>query len=140
MSFLFGWWRRRTRRLSDRLLPVSDRIAEGAVFRGTLRGHGHYLVCGEVQGRGEIEGGLTIAPPGRWKGDIQADRILIAGEVIGDVTARERMEIAAGARIRGDLSAPAIAIAEGAQHDGQLRVARKSQITHFREQRGQGKR
>lgn len=140
MPPLFGLWRRRIRRLSDRLLPVSDRIAAGAFFHGTLRGHGNYLVCGEVQGRGEIEGGLTIAPQGRWKGDIQADRIVIAGEVDGNVTARERLELAAGARIRGDLGAPVIAIAEGARHEGQLRVARKSQVTYFRERRGLDKR
>lgn len=140
MPGLFHWGRRKKRRFSDGLFPVSDRIAPGTAFRGTLQGRGNLLVCGEVHGNGEIDGGLVVAPGARWKGNVLAHRILIAGEVDGDVTALERLELAASARITGNLASPAIAIAEGAVHEGQIRAPKKSQLTRFSERRGRDER
>lgn len=127
---------RKKRRITDRMLPVTDRIGAGALISGDLAGSGNLVVSGEVRGDGDIEGGLTIEAGGRWNGNVRARWVVVAGAVDGDVTAFEHLELAETAHVTGNLVSPVIAIAEGARCDGKVRTPRKSQVTHFTERRG----
>lgn len=130
--------RQKRRRSEDQLTAFTSQIGTGLKFEGELHGVGNYQVQGEVVGEAEIEGVLAIAPGGWWKGKLSADLVQISGKVDGDIVARSKIELGPTAVVTGDLSAPLIAIAEGAVYQGSINRPRKTQVTRYRERRGQG--
>ncbi len=130
--------RQKRRRSTDQVADFANQLGAGLKFQGELRGTGNYLVQGEVTGAGEIEGILALGAGACWKGKLTADYVQIAGKVEGDIVARTKIELGETAVVTGDLSAPLIAIAEGAQYQGTINRPRKTQVTRYRERRGQG--
>ncbi len=124
----------RRRRSVDRL-RVGVTLGPGMLLRGSLRGADSVLVCGQVEGNADLAADFMLAENGYWQGNINAAHVVIAGEVHGNVTAREHLEIAASARILGDLKSPVIAIAEGAVHEGAVRMARRTRMIRYDERR-----
>lgn len=124
---------RRRRRL-DRV-RFDTALGPELFLRGALRGRRNVLVHGQVEGNADLAGSFVLAASGYWQGDIRAAHVVIAGEVHGNVSAREHLEIAASARIRGHLKSPVIAIAEGAVHDGEVRLPRRTRMVRFDERR-----
>jgi cytoskeletal protein CcmA (bactofilin family) len=128
------------RRLTRRRRSL-DRLRFGVTFgpdvllRGSLRGADSVRVCGRGEGNADVAAGFVLAENGSWQGNINATHVFIAGEVHGNVTAREHLEIAAGARIVGDLRSPVIAVAEGAVHEGEVRMAKRTRMIRFDERR-----
>jgi len=102
---------------------------------GTLTGQGAYVFCGTVDGDCDIDGPLTLAEGGRWKGTMKAVDIVVAGTVEGDVVAKQRVEIAGTARITGSLAGNSIAVAEGAIIEGEIKVTSGEPLTKFQEKR-----
>lgn len=134
----FKWRRQPRRRSTDQLSVFSTQIGIGTFFKGVLRGAGTYLIQGEVVGDSDIEGSVELAAGACWKGELTADYVRIAGKVEGNVVARSKIELAPTAVVTGDLTAQLIAIAEGAQYQGTIDRPRKTQVTRYRERRGQG--
>lgn len=130
--------RQKRRRSTDHLAPFTNQIGAGLLFQGTLQGEGNYFVQGEVVGDGEIQGVVALAAGAYWKGNVSAEYVQVAGKIEGNVMADSKIELAATAVVTGDLSAPVIAIAEGAQYQGSINRPRKTQVTRYRERRGQG--
>lgn len=130
--------RQKRRRSTDHLAAFTNQIGAGLLFQGTLQGEGNYFVQGEVVGDGEIQGVLALAAGAYWKGNVSAEYVQVAGKIEGNVVANSKIELAATAVVTGDLSAPLIAIAEGAQYQGSINRPRKTQVTRYRERRGQG--
>lgn len=130
--------RQKRRRSTDHLGAFTSQVGAGLLFQGTLQGQGNYLVQGEIVGDGEIEGMVALAAGAYWKGNVSADYVQIAGKIEGNVVADSKIELTATAVVTGDLSAPLIAIAEGAQYQGSINRPRKTQVTRYRERRGQG--
>lgn len=126
------------RRIQDSADGSATYIAQGSRFTGTLSGKGAFVFSGEFEGDCEIEGPVTLAAGGRWKGTLRATDIVIAGTVDGDVVATQRVEIAGSARITGSLSGHSIAVAEGAVIEGELRVTSGAESKHFSEKRSLG--
>jgi cytoskeletal protein CcmA (bactofilin family) len=124
------------RRFLDRVTDFATSIGPDTRLQGSIGGDGHCIVHGTVEGEGDFAGTLVIAATGRWLGDIRAANIIIAGQVEGVVTAQEKLEIVSTARIKGKLFSPVIAIAEGAVHDGEMRMSGDAAPTRFQEQRG----
>jgi cytoskeletal protein CcmA (bactofilin family) len=123
------------RRILDRASGPTTFIGEHACFTGDIEGAGHYVVCGIVIGDGRLDGPVTIAVSGRWKGRIEATDIVIAGEVEGDVLAHGKLEVAAAARISGNLTGRSVAIAEGAVIEGGVNVQGDMPLITFTEKR-----
>lgn len=123
------------RRFLDSTSGPATFIGEDASFTGDLDGEGHVVVCGAVAGNCQLDGPLTIAVTGRWKGRIEATDIVIAGQVDGDVTASGKLEVAASARIDGNLTGRSVAVAEGAVIDGGINVQGDSPLITFTEKR-----
>lgn len=130
--------RQKRRRSTDRMAAFTSQIGAGFLFEGALEGKGNYLVQGEIVGDGDVEGMVTLAAGAYWKGNVNADYVQVAGKIEGNVIATSKIELAATAEVIGDLSAPLIAIAEGAQYQGTINRPRKTQVTRYRERRGQG--
>jgi len=126
------------RRFLERTLQLSATatfIAADAVFVGNLRGRGQFVVFGEVQGDGDLDGGLNLSAKGRWHGNIRAREAIVAGTILGSLEVGGKLEIGSTAVIRGSVSARAIAIAKGAVIDGKIVVTSGNAIVEFEEKR-----
>lgn len=126
------------RRFLERTLQASATatfIAADSVFLGDLRGRGQFVVFGEVQGDGDLHGGLHLAAKGRWNGNIRAHEAIVAGTILGALEVTGKLEIGASAVIRGSVSARSIAIAKGAIVDGEIVVTSGTAILQFEEKR-----
>jgi len=123
------------RRIQDSSSGPTTYIAPSTRIVGSITGQGAYVFCGTIEGDCDIDGPLTLADGGRWKGTIKATDIVVAGIVEGDVLARQRVEIAGTARVSGSLSGNSIAVAEGAVIEGEIKVMSGTVPTKFEEKR-----
>ena len=123
------------RRIQDSANGPTTYVAASTTIVGTITGKGAYVFCGSVEGNCDIDGPLTLAAGGRWKGIVKATDIVVAGVVEGDVIAQQRVEILGTARITGSLSGNSIAVAEGAIIAGEIKVMNGATPTTFHEKR-----
>jgi cytoskeletal protein CcmA (bactofilin family) len=122
------------RRIQDSNGPTTY-VAASTKIVGTITGKGAYVFCGSVEGDCDIEGPLTLAAGGHWKGMLKATDLVVAGVVEGDVIAAQRVEILGSARVTGSLSGNSIAVAEGAIIAGEIKVTSGEPPTTFLEKR-----
>ena len=123
------------RRIQDSANGSTTYVAASTTIVGTITGKGAYVFCGSVEGDCDIEGPLTLAAGGRWKGMLKATDIVVAGIVEGDVVAKQRVEILGTARITGSLAGNSIAVAEGAIIAGEIKVTSGAVPVTFQEKR-----
>lgn len=123
------------RRLRDVTSGPGTLISEGCKIEGSLSGSGHFMINGEVDGECNIEGSVTLAKNGHWKGTICAESIIVAGTVEGDIVASGRVEISDTAKISGTVSGEAIAVAEGAVVEGVMKTTSQAEPVGFVEKR-----
>ncbi|MFK7887423.1 MAG: polymer-forming cytoskeletal protein [Gammaproteobacteria bacterium] len=107
---------------NDRASGTATIIGEGVRISGTIAGTGSFIVCGEVESDCDLDGSVTLAREGHWKGTIRATEITIAGNVEGDVRTDGKIEVASTARVRGSLIGRMISVAEGAVIDGEMQM------------------
>jgi cytoskeletal protein CcmA (bactofilin family) len=93
------------------------------------------MISGEVEGDCDIEGLVTLATNGLWRGTIKADSVIVAGTIEGDIDASGRVEISDTAKITGTVSGDAIAVAEGAVVEGVMQTTGRNKPTEFVEKR-----
>ena len=125
----------RLRRLRDRTPGAATLINEGCTISGTLTGSGSFLVNGEIDGDCDVDGTVTLAKSGLWKGTIRASDVVVAGHVEGDIIANGKVEITDTARITGTVAGEAIAVAEGAVVEGVMKTTGPSEPLEFVEKR-----
>jgi cytoskeletal protein CcmA (bactofilin family) len=125
----------RLRRLRDNSSGSATLINEGCKITGTITGTGSYLINGEVDGDCDLDGTVTLANSGLWKGTIKAANVIVAGHVEGDIVAAGNVEITDSARITGTVSGEAIAVAEGAVVEGVMKTTGPAQPLEFVEKR-----
>jgi cytoskeletal protein CcmA (bactofilin family) len=125
----------RLRRLRDKSASSATLINEGCKITGTISGTGSYLINGEIDGDCDLDGTVTIAPNGLWKGTVKASNIIVAGQVEGDIIAAGKVEITDSAHIIGTVSGEAIAVAEGAVVEGVMKTTGPSEPLEFVEKR-----
>jgi cytoskeletal protein CcmA (bactofilin family) len=123
------------RRIQDTTKGPTTYIAASTKVVGTITGQGAYVFCGTVEGDCDIDGPLTLAKGGHWKGILKGTDIVVAGTVEGDVVAEQRVEISGSARVTGSLSGNSIAVAEGAIIEGEIKVTSGAAPTTFDEKR-----
>src|SRR4029450_12812053 len=75
--------------------------------------------------RGELRGAdmLVIGESGSVHGTIHAPALVVLGRVEGDVLGAERVEIGPHGALRGPMETRALVVHDGAQFDGDCRVA-----------------
>jgi len=123
------------RRLRDRQSGPATLINEGCRIDGSITGHGNLLINGEVDGDCDVEGTVTLAERGQWKGTLKAGNVIIAGCVEGDIVAAGKVEITDTARISGTVAGEAIAVAEGAIVEGVMKTTSREEPFEFVEKR-----
>jgi len=123
------------RRIRDANGGAGTLISEGCKIKGTVTGAGHFLINGEVDGDCEVDGTVTLAKDGFWRGTLKANAVIVAGTIEGDIDAEGRVEISDTARITGTVSGGAIAVAEGAVVEGVMQTNVREEPTEFVEKR-----
>lgn len=123
------------RRIRDTVNGPTTYVAASTKIVGTIAGKGAYVFCGTVEGDCDIEGPVTLAEGGHWRGILKGTDIVVAGVVEGDVVARQRVEILGSARVTGSLAGNSIAVAEGAIIEGEIKVTSGAEPTTFQEKR-----
>jgi cytoskeletal protein CcmA (bactofilin family) len=123
------------RRIRDRSSGPTTYLAPETHFAGTLSGPGAFVICGIVEGESDIDGPVTLAQGGSWRGTLKATDVIVAGTVEGDVVATGRVEIASTAHVRGSLSGHSIAVAQGAVIEGDIHIASGEKPVQFTEKR-----
>jgi len=126
----------RLRRLRDRSSGAATLINEGCKIDGFIRGNGDFLINGEIEGDCDINGVVTLADNGRWRGTIKASTVIVSGHIEGDIVAAGQVEITASAKIIGTVSGEAIAVAEGAVVEGAMKTTSQADPVEFVEKRG----
>jgi cytoskeletal protein CcmA (bactofilin family) len=121
--------------MRDRSSGPATLISEGCKITGTITGSGDFMINGEIDGDCDLEGSVTLAENGYWKGTLKAGTIVISGTVDGDIDAHGSVEISSSARISGTISAASIAVAEGAIIEGAMKTTEKADPTEFIEKR-----
>ncbi len=127
----------RLRRLRDKSTGAATLINEGCKIIGTITGSGSFLINGQVDGDCELDGTVTLAEHGLWKGTIRAANVIVAGRVDGDIVAAGKVEITDSARITGTVSGEAIAVAEGAVVEGVMKTTGPAEPLEFVEKRNE---
>lgn len=125
----------RLRRLRDRSSGAATLINQGCKITGVISGSGDFMVNGEVDGDCDVEGTVTLADNGLWRGTLKANAVIISGHVEGDIVARGKVEITASAKITGTVSGEAIAVAEGAVVEGVMQTTGQAEPLEFIEKR-----
>lgn len=125
----------KNRRLRDAASGPGTLINQGCKVEGLLRGTGNFMINGEVEGECDVEGTITLATGGHWKGTIRASSVIVAGAIDGDIIAAGPVEIANTARISGTVTGEAIAVAEGAVVEGVMKTTGQSDPQEFVEKR-----
>ncbi|HSD68542.1 MAG TPA: polymer-forming cytoskeletal protein [Woeseiaceae bacterium] len=125
----------KSRRLSDRSSGPATLISEACKVTGKMSGRGNFMISGQVEGDCDIEGTVTLAKTGRWKGTIKASTVIVAGTIDGDIDAAGHVEITDSARIVGTVAGEAIAVAEGAVVQGVMKTTGRSEPVEFVEKR-----
>jgi cytoskeletal protein CcmA (bactofilin family) len=123
------------RRLRDAASGPGTLISEGCKIEGYLSGSGNFMINGEVEGECNVEGSVTLARNGFWKGVIKAGSVIVAGTVDGDIAASGQVEISNTAKITGTVSGEAIAVAEGAVVEGVMKTTGRRDPQEFVEKR-----
>ena len=123
------------RRMRDRSSGPATLVSEGCKITGTISGTGDFMINGEVDGDCDLQGSVTLASNGLWKGSIRASNVIMAGTVEGDIEAAGNVEISNSARINGTVTGESIAVAEGAVVQGQMRTTGRGDPTLFTEKR-----
>jgi cytoskeletal protein CcmA (bactofilin family) len=150
-----GIWKRRPWRLpeaparpaSEPDAPPADFLASAPPQRamlskesevsGKLSFSGPTRIDGRL--RGEVRGDdmLVIGEAGYVNGTIRATTLLVLGRVEGDVGA-ERVEVGPRGALRGSIETRALVVHEGAEFDGECRVAPPARATvHLLRPRGE---
>jgi cytoskeletal protein CcmA (bactofilin family) len=125
----------RLRRLRDQSSSAATLINEGCKISGLITGSGNFLINGEVDGDCDVNGTITLAKNGLWKGTVKASDVIVAGHVEGDIVAAGKVEITDTARITGTVSGEAIAVAEGAIVQGVMKTTGPVEPLEFVEKR-----
>lgn len=123
------------RRLRDKKSGAATLINVGCKIAGVISGSGDYLVNGEIDGDCDVQGTITLAESGLWRGTIKADAVIVAGHVDGDIVAAGRVEITASAKITGTVSGEAIAVEEGAIVEGVMQTTGHAEPHEYVEKR-----
>jgi len=123
------------RRLRDRSSGPATLISEGCKITGHITGSGDYMINGEIDGDCDLQGSVTLAAKGFWKGTLKAETVIISGTVEGNIEASGSIEVSDSARINGTVTGASIAVAEGAIIEGVMTTTARTEPLEFVEKR-----
>jgi cytoskeletal protein CcmA (bactofilin family) len=104
--------------------PQSGGLLSSSVsIKGSVKFRNELMIDGEVEGKIDSTGQLTIGKNARIRGEIRTKSVIVEGTVDGNITARERCELRAGCSMRGDIEAPRLVVDDAATFIGSAKIA-----------------
>ena len=97
-------------------------LSRGVSINGSVKFKNELLIDGEVEGKINSTGRLTIGKNGRIRGEIRTKSVTVEGTVEGNITAGERCALRAGCTVRGDIEAPRLVLDEEATFIGSAKI------------------
>ena len=107
--------------------PVTNRrvtIGPSMIIKGEIASSEEIYVDGEVEGKLDLQHGLTVGPHGKVKANIKAKEVVISGDVHGNVDVTEKITIHRNGSLLGDIKAAGIVIDDGAYFKGSIDIVR----------------
>ncbi len=101
-------------------------IGPSMIIKGDIVSSEEIYVDGEVEGKLELQHGLTVGPNGKVKANIKAREVVISGDVRGNVDVMEKITIHRNGSLIGDLKAAGIVIDDGAYFKGSIDIVRSA--------------
>jgi cytoskeletal protein CcmA (bactofilin family) len=103
----------------------SDRsfFGPGSKIEGNLEIDGDVRLQGVIQGKVSGSGTVTIGDQATVQANVFAPTVIVQGLVRGEIHARDRLELHKSAKVYGVLRAARIRIDEGAQFEGECKMA-----------------
>jgi cytoskeletal protein CcmA (bactofilin family) len=98
-------------------------IDQGSEFEGKLSFRDTVRIDGRFRGEISSENTLIVGESGEIDATIRSNTVAISGTVNGEVHAARKVVLHKTARVQGNIETPSIVIEEGAQLNGQLRMA-----------------
>jgi len=98
-------------------------LSSGVSITGSVSFRNELLIDGEVEGKIDSMGRLTIGKNARIRGEIQTKSVIVDGTVDGNITAGERCELRSGCTVRGDIEAPRLVVDEQATFIGSAKIS-----------------
>jgi cytoskeletal protein CcmA (bactofilin family) len=105
--------------------PSGGVLSRGVSIKGSVKFRSELLIDGEVEGKINSTGTLTIGEHARIRGEIKAKSVQVRGAVEGNIFASERCQLQAGCTLRGDIEAPRLVVDENATFLGSAKIAPK---------------
>jgi cytoskeletal protein CcmA (bactofilin family) len=97
-------------------------LSRGVSIRGSVKFLNELLIDGQVKGRIDSTGTLTIGEHARIRGDIRTKSVKVQGTVEGNIFVTERCELQAGCTLHGDIEAPRLKVDENVTFCGNAKV------------------
>ena len=110
----------------NRKVELSTIIGKGSKITGNLFVDGGVRVDGEVEGKIESNGFVTIGVSGIAQADINAEECLVSGKVVGDIHVSDGLELEETASLTGNITAKVIRIHTGAIFNGSSHMGERS--------------
>src|SRR5450755_4150454 len=98
-------------------------LSSGVSIKGSVKFQKELLIDGEVEGKIDSKGRLTIGEHAKIIGEIRTKSVIVDGTVEGNITAGERCELRAGCTVRGDIESPRLVVDEAATFIGSAKIA-----------------
>ena len=112
--------------IRNKKVELSTFIGKDCRVGGSIFVSGGLKVDGEVDGKIESEGFVTVGKTGVVKSDIFAEECLISGNVNGNIEVKEVLELEKSAVLNGDITAKILKIHSGAIFNGNCLMASDS--------------
>ena len=94
-------------------------VGQGARLEGTLICAGGLRIDGQIKGKINADGDVTLSAQSTVEADIEATNVTVAGSFKGNINAKSRAELARGGRVEGNVTSKVLVVAEGALFSGQ---------------------
>jgi cytoskeletal protein CcmA (bactofilin family) len=109
---------------SMRVAVPTAAIGPSMYIKGEIRLREELLVDGDVEGRVESEGLLTVGANGKVRANIKAREVVIFGSVRGDVEVTGKIAIREQGSLIGNIKSAGISIDDGAYFKGSIDITR----------------
>ena len=97
-------------------------LSSGVSIKGNLTFQSELLIDGQVQGKINATGKLTVGKNARIRGEIRTKSVTIQGTIEGNVFASERCVLEPVSSVHGNIEAQRLAVGENATFLGSAKI------------------
>ncbi|RLC52585.1 MAG: cell shape determination protein CcmA [Candidatus Cloacimonadota bacterium] len=102
----------------NRKVELTTILGKGSRIKGDLFVDGGVRIDGDIEGKVESTGFVTIGVSGVANADVKAEECLVSGKVVGNITVSDGLELDSTANLSGNIVAKIIKIHTGAIFNG----------------------